>query len=184
VHRPRVLVPLGNDAIIRAADDSVAVEAYDWGETVSLAPGIAVTQAPMRHWSARGLTDRNKALWSAFVIDTPAGRIYHVGDAGYGTGRHYRDARARFGPFRLTVLPIGAYEPRWFMQEHHMNPAEAVQAFLDTGAEYGLAHHFGTFPLGDDAYQAPVLAHDAALRAAGISRERFRRLRPGEVWEL
>ena len=183
-HRPRVIATLGNDTIVRNADPSVAVEAHDWNRTVRLAPDIAVTLAPMRHWSARGLTDRNKALWSAFVIDTPAGRIYHVGDAGYGDGRHYRAARERYGPFRLAILPIGAYEPRWFMKDQHMDPAEAVKAFFDTGAEFGLAHHFGTFPMADDAYEAPMIAHDAALKAAGIPPERFRRLQPGEVWEL
>jgi L-ascorbate metabolism protein UlaG (beta-lactamase superfamily) len=183
-HRPRVIVPLGNDAIIRAADESVSAEAHDWGGKVWLSKQVSVTLAPMRHWSARGITDRNKALWAAFVIDTPAGRIYHVADTGYGTGSHFREAREKYGPFRLAILPIGAYEPRWFMHEIHMNPEEAVQAFRDCGAEYALAHHFGTFPMADDGYETAALAHAAALKAAGIPAERFRRLRPGEVWDL
>ena len=183
-HRPRVIVPLGNDTIIRAADNSVAAEAHDWGGTIRLSADVSVTLAPMRHWSARGLTDRNKALWAAFVIDTPAGRIYHVGDSGYGTGRYFRKARERYGPFRLAILPIGAYEPRWFMSENHMNPEEAVRAFRDSGADYALAHHFGTFRMADDAFDAPSLALDAALKNASIPAERFRKLKPGEVWEL
>jgi L-ascorbate metabolism protein UlaG (beta-lactamase superfamily) len=183
-HRPRVIVPLGNDMVVRGSDGSVAVEARDWNEQVWLAPNIAVTPAPMQHWSARGITDRNKALWAAFVIETPAGRIYHVADSGYGGGTHFRSARERFGPFRLAILPIGAYEPRWFMHENHMNPAEAVQAFRGCGAEYALAHHFGTFRMADDAFDAPGLALDAALKDAGIPAERFRKLKPGEVWEL
>jgi L-ascorbate metabolism protein UlaG (beta-lactamase superfamily) len=182
-HRPRVIAPLGNDTIMREADGSIAAEAHDWGEQVRLGREISVTLLPMRHWSARGITDRNKALWAAFVLETPAGRIYHVADAGYGSGHHYRAAR-ELGPFRLAILPIGAYEPRWFMRDQHMNPAEAVQALLDCGAEYGLAHHFGTFPMADDGLHHPELAHDAALRAAGIAPDRFRRLKPGEVWEL
>ena len=70
---------------------------YDWHERVDLGHGVAVTLVPTRHWSARGLSDRNKALWAAFVIETPAGRIYHVGDTGYGDGHHFRDARDRTG---------------------------------------------------------------------------------------
>ena len=89
-----------------------------------LGAGVAVTLVPTRHWSARNLSDRNMALWASFVIETPAGRIYFVADSGYGDGRHFRDARERHGPFRLAILPIGAYEPRWFMRDQHMNPAE------------------------------------------------------------
>lgn len=183
-HRSRVLVPLGNDAIVREHDNSIAVEAHDWHEKITLSPEVAVTLAPMRHWSARGITDRNKALWSSFVIDTPAGRIYHVADSGYGDGHYFRAMRERYGPFRLAILPIGAYEPRWFMRENHMNPEEAVQAFRDCGAEYALAHHYGTFQMADDGYAAAPKALDAALAAAGVPAERFRKLRPGEVWEL
>jgi L-ascorbate metabolism protein UlaG (beta-lactamase superfamily) len=183
-HRPRVIVPLGNEMIVRGNDSSIAVEAHDWNEKVWLSSNIAVTPGPMQHWSARGVTDRNKALWSSFVIDTPAGRIFHVADSGYGNGLHFRTARERHGPFRLAILPIGAYEPRWFMHENHMNPEEAVKAFRDSGAEYALAHHYGTFRMADDGYEAPGLALDAALRSAGISAERFRKLKPGEVWDL
>jgi L-ascorbate metabolism protein UlaG (beta-lactamase superfamily) len=183
-HRPRLIVPLGNDAIVRDHDFSVAAHAYDWGDRVRLTPDVAVTLAPMRHWSARGLTDRDKALWAAFVIETPAGTIYHVGDAGYGTGHHFRAARERFGPFRLAILPIGAYEPRWFMRDQHMNPEEAVRAMLDCGAELALAHHFGTFPMSDEAIGAPETALAAARKAAGISAEHFRALKPGEAWEI
>jgi L-ascorbate metabolism protein UlaG (beta-lactamase superfamily) len=143
-----------------------------------------VTLIPMRHWSARGLTDRNKALWAAFVIETPAGRIYHVADSGYGSGYHFRMARERYGPFRLAILPIGAYEPRWFMREQHMNPDEAVLAFADCGAELALGHHFGTFQLTDEAIDAPTLALAAARAKASLAADRFRTMQPGEIWEL
>lgn len=182
--RPRIIVPLGNDSIIRRHDAQVRTQAHDWGDRVELGPGLAVTLAPMRHWSARQLFDRNKALWAAFIIDTPAGKIYHVGDSGYGTGLHFRRARERYGPFRLAILPIGAYEPRWFMREQHMNPAEAVRALQDCGAEAALAHHYGTFQLTDEAIDAPGQALAAARQAAGIAEERFRMLTPGEGWEL
>lgn len=183
-HRPRVITPLGNDTVMRGHDASIAAEAYDWGDRVRLSRNVEVILAPMRHWSARGITDRNKALWAAFVIDTPAGRIYHVADSGYGDGYHFRTARERYGPFRLAVLPIGAYEPRWFMRDQHMNPEEAVKAFLDCGAELALAHHHGTFQLTDEPLEAPERALVEAREKAEIEPERFRILRPGEVWEL
>jgi L-ascorbate metabolism protein UlaG (beta-lactamase superfamily) len=184
VHAPRVIAPLGNDTIMRRHDKAIAAEAHDWGDRVVLPGGAAVTFVPVQHWSARGLTDRNKALWAAFVIETPAGRIFHVPDSGYGGGLYFRRAREQYGPFRLAVLPIGAYEPRWFMRDQHLAPAEAVQAFLDCAADLALAHHFGTFQLTDEAIDAPTRALAEALAAAGIAPERFRALQPGQVWQL
>ena len=181
-HHPRVITPLGNDFIMRSHDPAIRAEAHDWGDRIELGT-VAVTLMPMRHWSARNFFDRNKALWAAFAIETPAGRIYHVGDSGYGDGRRFREAR-HHGPFRLALLPIGAYEPRWFMREQHMNPEESVKAFVDLGAEFALAHHHGTFQLTDEAIDAPERALIEARGAAGISPERFRVLRPGEVWAL
>jgi len=183
-HRPRVITPLGNDAIMRSHDPAIAAEAYDWGDRVPLPGGASVTLVPVQHWSARGLTDRNKALWAGFVIDTPAGRIFYVGDSGYGEGRHFRSVKAQYGPIRLAILPIGAYEPRWFMRDQHMNPDEAVQAFGDCGAELALAHHYGTFQLTDEAIDAPRLALAEAIASAGISAEQFRVLRPGQTWQI
>jgi len=183
-HRPRVITPLGNDTIMRNSDPAIAAEAYDWDARVELGAAAAVTLVPTRHWSARNLSDRNMSLWASFVIDAPCGRIYFVADSGYGDGWLFRRACERNGPFRLAILPIGAYEPRWFMRDQHMNPAEAVQAFVDCGAEFALAHHYGTFQLTDEAIDAPPLALAEALRGAGISAERFRALRPGEVWEV
>jgi len=183
-HRPRVITPLGNDTIMRNHDAGIAAEAYDWHQRAELGGGVNVTLVPTRHWSARSLSDRNKALWASFVIDTPGGRVYFVADSGYGDGRHFRATRERYGPLRLAILPIGAYEPRWMMRDQHMNPAEAVQAFDDCGAELGLAHHFGTFQLTDEPIDAPPRALADALAGAGISAERFRTLRPGQVWDL
>ena len=184
VHRPRVVTPLGNDTIMRNHDRAIAAEGFDWGDRVDLGAGVAATLVPTRHWTARNLSDRNEALWASFVIETPGGRIYFVADSGYGDGRHFRTARERHGPLRLAILPIGAYEPRWFMRDQHMNPAEAVQAFVDCGAALALGHHYGTFQLTDEAIDAPLAALADALKAAGIPAERFRTLRPGQVWEL
>jgi L-ascorbate metabolism protein UlaG (beta-lactamase superfamily) len=182
-HRARVITPLGNDVVMRNFDRTIAAEAYDWGDRVDIGGGMAVTLVASRHWSARNLSDRNMTLWASFVIETPGGRIYFVADSGYGDGRYFRAAGERYGPLKLAILPIGAYEPRWFMQDHHMNPAEAVQALIDCGAELALAHHHGTFQLTDEAIDAPVLALTEALNTAGIALERFTALQSGQMWQ-
>ena len=184
VHGARVITPLGNDTIMRNYDPAIAAEAYDWDNRVSIGGGITITLVAARHWSARNLSDRNMALWASFVIETPGGCIYFVADSGYGDGRYFRSARERYGPFRLAILPIGAYEPQWFMRDHHMNPGESVQALIDCGAEFGLAHHYGTFQLTDEPIDEPFVTLTDALKEVGISLERFRALRPGQVWEL
>jgi len=183
-HGPRVITPLGNDTIMRRIAPSLRTEAHDWGDRVELGNGCAVTLVPTQHWSARGAFDRNKALWASFVIETPGGRIYFVGDSGYGGGRIFNRVREAYGPIRLACQPIGAYEPRWFMRDQHMNPEEAVQAYKDCGAEFALGHHFGTFRLTDEAVDAPLIALAQAREAAGFSPAQFRTLKPGEVLEM
>jgi L-ascorbate metabolism protein UlaG (beta-lactamase superfamily) len=181
---PRVITPLGNDLIMRAADGTIRAEAFDWHDRVELGNGLAVTLVPTRHWTARGLFDRNRALWASFVLETPAGKVYIVCDSGYGTGVHFRRVREMYGPIRAAILPIGAYEPRWFMKDQHMNPEDAVKALADCGADIALAHHHGTFQLTDEAIDAPVTALGEALDQAGVPRERFVALMPGQVMEL
>jgi L-ascorbate metabolism protein UlaG (beta-lactamase superfamily) len=181
---PRVITPLGNDVAMRSSDPAVSAEAFDWHQRVDLGRGLAVTLVPTRHWSARGLFDRNRALWASFVLETPAGNIYIVCDSGYGEGKHFRRVGEVHGPLRLAILPIGAYEPRWFMRDQHMNPSDAVRALADCGAGQALAHHHGTFQLTDEAIDAPLVALHAALDAANIPRERFVALKPGQVFEF
>ncbi len=181
---PRVVTPLGNDVTMRSTDGAIRAEAFDWHDRVELGNGVAVTLVPTRHWSARGLFDRNKALWASFVLETPAGKIYIVCDSGYGDGKHFRRVREAHGPLRLAILPIGAYEPRWFMRDQHMNPSDAVKALADCGAQQALAHHHGTFQLTDEAIDAPETALHAALDEADIARERFVALKPGQVVEI
>jgi len=181
--RPRIVAPLGNDATILQRVPDAKVIALDWHSQTELSGAIKVTLVPTKHWTARGLFDRNKALWGGYVIETPAGRIYHVTDTGYHDSL-FRETRERYGPFRLAIIPIGAYEPRWFMREQHVNPEEAVRVLQDCGAEQALAHHFGTFQLTDEAIEAPVIALREACASRGIADGKFRILDPGQALEL
>lgn len=178
-HDPLVITPHGNDTLL--AGTGLRVVTGDWGDVRTVGP-LSVTFEPCHHWSARAAGDRCHALWAAFVIAGPAGRILHIGDTGFDKGRPYRDLAARHGQVRAAILPIGAYEPRWFMQGQHQNPDEAVEGFLLSGAAHAVGHHWGTFQLTDEALDAPFQALDAALRAKGVAPDRFRALAPGQVW--
>ena len=118
--------------------------------------------------------DRNRALWGGFVIVAGRKRIYFAGDTAYGS--LFREIRRRLGPPELALLPIGAYEPRWFMRAVHMNPAEAVQAHLDLEARESIGMHFGTFQLTTEGIDAPLTALADALRAREVAPSQFRTL--------
>ncbi len=172
----RVAAPIGNGQVLRSAGIQ-NVDEIDWWETAASAP-FPITLTPAQHFSARGIFDRNRALWGGFLIEAAGRRILFAGDSGYGP--HFREIAARLGPIDLALLPIGAYEPRWFMKDIHMNPAEAVQAHVDLAARQSLAMHFGTFQLTPEAIDEPVRALANALRERGLSAEQFR---PAEVAE-
>jgi L-ascorbate metabolism protein UlaG (beta-lactamase superfamily) len=179
-HRPRLLTPLGNGAILARTRRPLHMAEGDWGDRMALSDDVAVTFAPARHWSKRGLHDRNMALWCAFVIETPAGTVYFAGDTGYGDGDHFRAVRRDFGAVRVALLPIGAYEPRWFMHPQHMNPEEAVKAHMDLASELSIGIHHATVQLTDEAIDEPAAALARALGQQGIEQQRFLVLDPGE----
>ncbi len=179
-----VLTPLGNDVIMKSADAAIDARAYDWGARVEVARGVFVHFEPAYHWSARGLFDRRMALWCAFTIETPSGPIYHIADTAFADGGIFREVRAKHGELKLSILPIGAYEPRWFMREQHINPEEAVGIFEIVGARQAMAHHWGTFQLTNEDIHEPPRALSAALEKNGVAAERFRVFRPGEVFDV
>lgn len=181
--RCRIVAPLGNDTIIRAKHPDITVEAHDWGATITLSASVETVLVPVYHWSARGAFDRRMALWASYVISTPQGRIYHIGDTGYHDGTMFREHGETFGPFKLAILPIGAYEPRWFMSDNHMNPAEAVEVMKSLKAEHALGHHWGTFQLTNEGVERPRDALIAALKDAGVPQEQFTPSLPGMVWQ-
>ncbi len=184
-YAPKIIVPLGNDTILRSADGDLAplLSVQDWGDSVALSNRVTVTMEPTLHWSARGMGDRFMALWGNFVIESPAGCIYACGDTGYDEQSIFPRMKAKYGGFRLALLPIGAYEPRWFMKEQHMNPDEAVKVFQELGAEAAIGHHWGTFNLTNEGVDEPRTALELALAEARVDPTLFRAFQPGQVWE-
>ena len=183
--RPLILVPLGHGAMLAKA--GVTAREMDWGDRMAVGP-LKAGPVPVYHWTSRWFTDRNRALWAGWTLETPHGLIYFAGDSGYGDGSLFRDVKARAEglgkPVRLALLPVGAYEPRWFMADQHMNPAEAVKAFADLGATQALGLHWGTFQLTDEAREAPLVALRAALDEANVPELSFPALAPGEVLRM
>ena len=181
-HDPLVITPLGNDTILRGAIKRVRVSAHDWGEAVDLGEGRRVHVEPAHHWSARGTRDRSMALWGSFVLCSAGATVFFAGDTGFHEGRNYSHIAARHGPPRLAILPIGAYEPRWFMKGQHQDPDEAVEAMKLLGAGFAAGCHWGTFQLTDEPVDEPRQRLHEALDREGIARERFRAMLPGEAW--
>ena len=124
--------------------------------------GVDVLMAPAQHFSPRGLGDRNRSLWGSFLLRWNEQQAYCAADSGYAS--HFRELRRRHGAVDIALLPIGAYEPRWFMREAHMNPAEAVCAHRDLDSRLSLGMHFGTFRLTDEGADDPARALQRPVR--------------------
>jgi L-ascorbate metabolism protein UlaG (beta-lactamase superfamily) len=178
--RPTIVTSLGNDTLL--ANAGVAARAVDWGQPVS-GTGWGVQVIRNHHWSSRWGTDRNRALWSAFRIATPAGAIFFAGDTGWGDGSWVREAASQ-GPYRLAIIPIGAYEPRDFMKTHHINPEEAVAMFEMVRPAMALGVHWGTFQLTFEPIDEPRQKLAALTRARGIPPGRFIATEAGRSFQV
>ncbi len=176
---PLFIVPLGNKKLIQSMGAKKIIELDWWQETAIDKSDVRVTLVPAQHWSARGLFDRNKALWGGFVVQSPQLKIFFAGDTGYDS--IFSDIRKKIGRMDLSILPIGAYEPRWFMKTQHMNPEDAVQAHIDLESRFSLGTHFGTFQLTDEGIDEPKKALKLALEEKKIDLTRFIAPKPGEI---
>lgn len=183
-HDPLFAMPLGNDAILRAAVPGARCAVGDWWDRLPLGEGLATTLTPAYHWANRWPSDVRMALWAGHYLDTPAGSIWFVGDTGYGDGAIFPAVRARLGAPDVALIPIGAYEPRWFMAAQHVDPAEAVRIFDQVGAAQAIGIHWGTFQLTDEPREAPRVALATALAAAGIAPHRFVAGQAGDVFDI
>jgi L-ascorbate metabolism protein UlaG (beta-lactamase superfamily) len=175
---PRFFAGLGNRALLLENGITAATD-MDWWQRETLSPTVTLVSVPVQHLSMRGLTDRARTLWTGFVLESAHGRVYFGGDSAYGA--HFAEARQRLGPMRLALLPVGAYDPRWMMEAVHMDPAQAVQAAIDLGAQASVPIHLQTFQQTDEAYNAPVEALEAALAERDVSKARFQVLHFGEA---
>jgi L-ascorbate metabolism protein UlaG (beta-lactamase superfamily) len=200
--RPQIVTSLGNEAILKA--NGIPATALDWGQSVSGAalrdlgrdtviqcenyehcPDYRVHVLRNHHWSSRWGTDRSRALWSSFLIQTRAGNIFFAGDTGAGDMAWPADA-ARLGPIRLAMIPIGAFR-FWHGQmqsDSHIGPEQAVQVFEKLGASTAIPIHWGTFRLSYEKWDTPPRMLEQFLRCEGIERRRFAPLRIGQMIQV
>jgi len=174
--RAPVITGLGHQRIFRGGARLPCTELDWWGSTKVGA--VTVHYVPSQHWSRRGLNDANQMLWGGFVIEGSSARLYHSGDTAYFEG--FKEIGRRYPGIDAAMLPIGAYDPAWFMSKQHMNPEEAVQAFEDLGARRFMAMHWGTFKLTDEPLDEPPQRLDAEWTRRGWQREKLHVLAVGE----
>ena len=180
---PRFIAPLRHRELLASVGARDIVE-LDWWDTHALAPDVNVTLTPTQHWSNRLGSPRNFRLWGGFYFtwaapnSADARRLWYVGDTGHAP-EIFRAVRERCGAPNLALVPIGAYEPRWFMAPMHLNPAEAVQLHQMSGARRSVGMHWGTFQLSDEGRDDPPGALALAAREAGLEPEEFAALPPG-----
>src|SRR5712691_5204149 len=144
----------------------------EWWESAAMSGRVRVHFVPSQHWSRRGLRDVNRTLWGGFVIEGPSGRVYHSGDTAWFEG--FAEIGRRFPGLDAAMLPIGAYDPPWFMEKQHMNPEQAVQAFADLGARRLVAMHWGTFKLTDEPLDEPPRRLRAEWQRRGLPEQALR----------
>ena len=178
---PRFFVPLGNKQWFAAEGIADVVE-MDWWERQQF-KGLELTFTPVQHWSARSFTDRFQTLWGGWHVRTAGTAapfsFFFAGDTGYS--KDFADIAARLGGVDFAMIPIGAYEPRWFMGQQHVDPAESVKIHRDLKAVTSLAMHWGTFELTDEALDEPPARLAVELVKAVVAPERFRVVRHGET---
>ena len=154
------IVPLGVKALLRAEGVTNCVE-LDWWQTKTIrCPGgsgktVDIVFTPTKHWTARGLFDRNTCLWGSYAVLAPSSKFFFAGDTAYCNV--FQTIGDTFGPFDLATIPIGAYKPRWFLKTVHCDPSEAIQIHKDLKAKQSCALHWGTFPLADEDFIEPPL---------------------------
>lgn len=179
-HDPLFVTPLGNAACMPRTVDRARIAEVDWDERCAVPGGWAEAE-PVAHWSARTRSDTNAALWSGFTFRIGNRTLYFAGDTGFAEGAPFSAAVAKHGRFDAALLPIGAYAPRWFMADAHMDPDEAVAAHRLLGRPPTLGIHFGTFQLTDEARDEPEARLTGIATTHGLD---FRTLPPGAHWDV
>jgi L-ascorbate metabolism protein UlaG (beta-lactamase superfamily) len=157
------------------------VVALNWWESTVLGD-LKITFVPSRHWSRRTLWDTNRSLWGGFVVESPTTKIYFAGDSAWCDV--FAEVGRRFPGLDVALIPIGSYEPQWFMSHNHINPEEAAQAFLDSGARTMIPMHWGMFQIADEPLCEPIERLEAWWAAHQPAGRTLARLAVGETWRL
>ena len=147
------LVPAGDEKLLKRKKIKNVYD-FNWWESIEH-KGFVITFTPVQHWSKRSLFDRNKSLWGGWFFDHKDYSLYHAGDTGYS--KDFIDTKIKLGSPKYAFIPIGAYDPEWFMAESHVNPEDAVQIMLDLEAEKAFGMHWATFTLTDEDTIEPKL---------------------------
>ena len=173
------LVPLGMkswfDGITLGMSQVVEL---DWAEGHTI-HGVTFTAEPSQHWGKRTFFDTFRRLWASWVIEGSGHRLYFAGDTGYAN--HFKELGQKYGQFDLALLPIGGYEPRWFMKSYHVNPEESVQIHLDLKSKHSVAMHWGTFVLTDEPLDEPPARLAVAVKKYAMDESTFEVYKHGET---
>ncbi len=178
IHNPRIITSLGISVYLKEHGIEHSVD-MDWWDELALDESTRVQCVPAQHFSARGMFDRNKTLWSGFVLKQKEGNIYFAGDTGYNT-KTFKEIGERCSPIAVSLIPIGAYQPVWFMSPVHISPAEAVIIHKEVRSKKSIATHFGTFKLGDESPEDAIRDLRSALASEKIDEEDFIVLKEGQ----
>ena len=176
--KPVFVTPLGNDKIIKKALPEANIISLNWYEHTIL-NDLRLDVIPSQHWSSRIVIDTNKSLWGGFVIHTKVGQICFIGDSGYDQ-KMFQTIAQHFNNIVFAILPIGSYEPRWFMRQVHMNPADALLAYQDLKAKFFIPSHFGVFKLTDEGYETQLIDYQEAIKQSKVEPKNIATLYPGQ----
>lgn len=171
--RPRIITPLMNNLVLESNIPGIEVTTLGWGELAKIDGLIDINLEAAQHWSARGIFDRNKALWGTFIITVPdiGGSICFIGDTGY-SHEIFNNIGQKYD-ILVSLIPIGAFEPRWFMKDIHINPEEAVFVHQNLRSKYSIASHFDVFQLADDKFNQAPKELDLAKKQYNIADDQF-----------
>ena len=172
------LVPAGDKELLKRKKIKNVYD-FDWWESIEH-KGFVITFTPVQHWSKRSLFDRNKSLWGGWFFNHKDYSLYHAGDTGYS--KDFIETKIKLGSPKYAFIPIGAYDPEWFMAESHVNPEDAVQIMLDLGAEKAFGMHWATFTLTDeDTIEPKIRLEKEIMKFKGLD---FSSVVPGSIINL
>jgi L-ascorbate metabolism protein UlaG (beta-lactamase superfamily) len=172
------LIPKGDKNIFDKRNINNVYE-FEWWQNFVI-QNVEFTFTPVQHWSARGIFDKNESLWGGWYIKNKDYAIYHAGDTGYSND--FLATKEKLGPPKYSFIPIGAYEPEWFMAASHVNPEDAIKIMLDLESEYSFGMHWGTFTLTDEDTIEPKIRLNKALKKANLNN--FTTIVPGQIIRL